>query len=196
MWGIFIAIYGDEYTYAELKEVAKLLRRELLLVKDVAKVEFWGDRNEAVYVVPNRDRMSQLGIHPAQIIEKLRDKNLVADAGRARVGPEFIAIAPTGTFTSVKEFEDLLIKGSDSGQQIYLRDVADVQRGYVEPPSNVLQYDGHPAIGLGISTTQGGNVVVMGEAIEARMKELARADPAGGRVRCDFTPVRSGHDRN
>ncbi len=84
VWGIFIAIYGDEYTYAELKEVAKLLRRELLLVQDVAKVEFWGDRNEAVYVVPNRDRMSQLGIHPAQIIDKLRDKNLVADAGRAR----------------------------------------------------------------------------------------------------------------
>ncbi len=179
VWGIFIAIYGDEYTYAELKEVAKLLRRELLLVKDVAKIEFWGDRNEAVYVVPNRDRMSQLGIHPAQIIEKLRDKNLVADAGRARVGPEFIAIAPTGTFTSVKEFEDLLISGGDSGQQIYLRDVADVQRGYVDPPNNVLQYDGHPAIGLGISTTQGGNVVVMGEAIEARMKELAERIPLG-----------------
>jgi multidrug efflux pump subunit AcrB len=179
VWGIFLAIYGDEYSYAELKEVAKLLRRELLLVKDVAKVEFWGSRDEAVYVVPNRDRMSQLGIHPAQIIEKLRDKNLVADAGRARVGPEFIAIAPTGTFTSVKEFEDLLIMGSDSGQQIYLRDVADVQRGYADPPSNVLEYDGHPAVGFGISTTQGGNVVVMGQAIETRMKELAERIPLG-----------------
>jgi len=179
VWGIFIAIYGDEYTYAELKEVAKLLRRELLLVKDVAKVEFWGDRSEAVYVVPNRDRMSQLGIHPTQIIEKLRDKNLVADAGRVKVGSDFIAIAPTGTFKSVKDFEDLLIQGRDSGQQIYLRDVADVERGYVEPPRNVLQYDGHPAIGFGISTTSGGNVVVMGEAIEARMHELAERIPLG-----------------
>jgi len=179
VWGIFIAIYGDEYTYAELKEVAKLMRRELLLVKDVAKVEFWGDRSEAVYVVPNRDRMSQLGIHPNQIIEKLRDKNLVADAGRVDVGSEFIAIAPTGTFDSVKDFEDLLIQGRESGQQIFLRDVADVERGYVEPPRNVLQYDGHPAIGFGISTTSGGNVVVMGEAIEARMHELAERIPLG-----------------
>ena len=179
VWGIFIAIYGDEYSYAELKEVAKLLRRELLLVKDVAKIEFWGDRTEAVYIVPNRDRMSQLGIHPSQIIEKLRDKNLVADAGRVEVGPEFIAIAPTGTFMSVKEFEDLLIMGHKSGQQIYLRDVADVRRGYVEPPKNALQYDGHPAIGFGISTTRGGNVVMMGEAIEARMKELADRIPLG-----------------
>ncbi|NQU21424.1 MAG: efflux RND transporter permease subunit [Candidatus Nealsonbacteria bacterium] len=179
VWGIFIAIYGDEYTDAELKEVAKLLRRELLLVQDVAKVEFWGDRSEAVYVVPNRDRLSQLGIHPGQIIDKLQEKNLVADAGRAQVGTEFIAIAPTGTFSSVKEFEDLLIKGSDSGQAIYLRDVADVRRGYVEPPKNVLQFDGHPAIGLGIAASKGGNVVVMGEAIEARMEELAERIPLG-----------------
>jgi len=179
VWGIFLAIYGDEYTYAELKEVAKLLRRELLLVQDVAKVEFWGDRSEAVYLEPNRDRMSQLGIHPGQIIEKLRQKNLVADAGRAQVGPEFIAIAPSGIFSSVKEFENLLIGNGESGQQIYLRDVADVRRGYVEPPRNVLQYDGHPAVGLGISTTKGGNVVVMGEAISARMKQLAKRIPLG-----------------
>jgi multidrug efflux pump subunit AcrB len=189
VWGIFVAIYGDEYSYAELKEVAKLLRRELLLVHDVAKVQFWGDRSEAVYVVPNRDRMSQLGIHPAQIIDKLQEKNLVADAGRAQVGPEFIAIAPTGTFTSVKDFENLLIMGSDSGQEIYLRDVADVRRGYVEPPGNVLQYDGHPAIGLGISATSGGNVVVMGEAIEARMHELAERIPLG--VKFDAVSLQS-----
>ena len=179
VWGIFIAIYGDEYTYAELKDVAKLLRRELLLVQDVAKVEFWGDRNEAIYVEPNRDRMSQLGIHPGQIISKLRDKNLVADAGRAKVGPEYITIAPTGTFTSVEDFEDLLILGNDSGKQIYLRDVADVRRGYSEPPRNVLEFDGHPAIGLGISAAQGGNVVAMGEAIEARMQQLKARIPLG-----------------
>lgn len=179
VWGIFLAIYGDEYSYAELKEVAKLLRRELLLVDDVAKIEFWGELDEAVYVVPNRDRMSQLGIHPGQIIEKLRDKNLVADAGRVEVGSEFIAIAPTGAFTSVQDFEDLLILGSDSGQQIYLRDVAAVERGYVDPPSNILQYDGHNAIGLGISTVSGGNVVVMGNAIDARMHELVERIPLG-----------------
>ncbi|MDH3717077.1 MAG: efflux RND transporter permease subunit, partial [Planctomycetota bacterium] len=145
----------------------------------VAKVEFWGDRSEAIYVEPNRDRMSQLGIHPNQIIDKLQEKNFVADAGRVQVGPEFIAIAPTGIFQSVKEFEDLLIKGFSSGQQIYLRDVADVRRGYVEPPRNVLKYDGHTAIGFGISTVAGGNVVVMGEAVEARMKELAERIPLG-----------------
>ena len=158
VFGVFVAIYGDEYSYAELKEYAKLLRRELLLVPDVSKIELWGERTEAVYVEPNRDRMSQLGIHPMQIVNGLRDKNIVSDAGRIRVGPSFIAVEPTGTFKSVQEFEDLLLSGvSEAGKgQIYLRDVADVRRGYVDPPTRVLRYDDHLAIGSPGSVTFGG----------------------------------------
>jgi multidrug efflux pump subunit AcrB len=179
VWGVFVALYGSEYSYAELKETVKLLRRELSLVQDVAKVELWGERTESVYVVPDRDRMSQLGVKPAQIIRNLRDKNVVVDAGHAEIGSSFIAIAPTGTFTSVKEFENLLISGEDSDRQIYLRDVAIVKRGYVEPQREVLRYDGNLAIGLGISTVSGGNVVTMGEAISKRMRELAPQIPLG-----------------
>jgi multidrug efflux pump subunit AcrB len=97
------------------------------------------------------------------------------------VGESYIAVEPTGTFSSVREFEDLLISGvSEAGKgQIYLRDVANVRRGYVEPPARVLRYDGHPAIGLGISTTSGGNVVTMGAAVEKRARELAALTPLG-----------------
>ncbi len=181
VFGVFVAIYGDEYSDAELKEYAKFLRRELLLVPDVSKIEFWGARTEAVYVEPNRDRMSQLGIQPTQIVEGLRDKNIVSDAGRVQVGPSFIAVEPTGTFSSVREFEDLLLSGvGESGKgQIYLRDVADVRRGYVEPPTQLLRYDGHRAIGLGISTVSGGNVVTMGAAVEKRARELLPRTPLG-----------------
>jgi len=179
VWGLFVALYGPEYSYAELKETAKLIRRELSLVKDVAKVELWGQRTEAVYVVPDRDRMSQLGVQPAQISRNLRDKNIVVDAGRAEVGSEFIAISPTGTFRSVQDFENLLISGEGSDRQIYLRDVARVERGYVDPQDRVLRYDGNLAIGLGVSTVSGGNVVTMGQAIAARMHELEARIPLG-----------------
>ncbi len=179
VWGIFLAITGPEYSYAELREYAKLLRKELLLVQDVAKIDFWGDRNEVVYVEPERDRMSQLGILPQQIVQSLQDRNLVADSGRVQVGREYIAIDPTGTFDSVEEIGDLLITGHGSGQQIYLRDVATVRRGYQEPPTRVLRFDGKAAIGLGISTVSGGNVVTMGEAVERRLRELLPRTPLG-----------------
>ena len=178
VYGVFIAVSGAEYSYAELKQVADLLRRELLLVRDVAKIESFGERQEAIYVEPDRDRMAQLGIPPQAIAEALRQKNVVADAGRVRVGPAFIVIEPTGVVRDVEDFEDILITPG-SERQVFLRDVAEVRRGYVEPPTTLLRYDGADAIGLGISTTSGGNVVRMGEALERRFRELLPEIPLG-----------------
>jgi multidrug efflux pump subunit AcrB len=178
VYGVFVAIYGEEYSYAELKEVVDLLRRELLLVQDVAKIETYGEFVEAIYVELERDRMAELGIPSEAIIRELKNKNIAADAGRVKVGPEFISIVPTGELDSVEDFKSLLISPGKSNQ-IFLRDVAKVWRGYVEPPQNLMRYDGRAAIGLGISTVSGGNVVTMGEALGKRMDELLPQIPLG-----------------
>ncbi|RTZ75616.1 MAG: AcrB/AcrD/AcrF family protein [Gammaproteobacteria bacterium] len=90
-------------------------------------------------------------------------------------------LSPTGEFTSEKEFGDLLIRGAGEGSDrlVYLRDVADIVRDYQEPPQNILRYNGQPAIGIGISTVSGGNVVVMGEALKKRFRELKSQLPIG-----------------
>ena len=181
VYGVFIAIFGDEYDYAELKRFTDFLRKELLLVDDVAKIETYGELVEAILVELERDRMSQLGISPDAIIDELRRKNVVADAGRVKVGPEFIAIMPTGEVQTVEQFGEILIaRGAE--QQIYLRDVANITRGYVEPPATLLRYDGRAAIGLGISTVAGGNVVSMGDALRARAQEIQSEFPLGMQV--------------
>jgi multidrug efflux pump subunit AcrB len=177
VYGIFVAVYGEGYSYAELKDVVDMLRRELLLVDDVGKIDTFGERVEAVYVELKRDQMSQLGISEAVIINELQEKNAVANAGRVEVGPEFITITPTGGITAVEQFESILISGGTN--QIYLRDVANVRRGYVEPQSSLIRYDGHESIGLGISTISGGNVVKMGAALELRIDELRERIPIG-----------------
>ncbi|MEM9386165.1 MAG: efflux RND transporter permease subunit [Pseudomonadota bacterium] len=179
VYGIFVALYGSGYTAAELKRVAQDLRREYLLVKDVAKVELWGDRTEAIYIELDRDRAMQLGITPASLEASIVDKNLVVDAGRVQVGANLIAIDPTGTFTSSEAIGDLLVKGEQSDAQIYLRDIATIQRGYVEPRSRILRFDGQEAIGIGISTAAGGNVVEMGAAIDTRTQEILEQIPLG-----------------
>jgi len=178
VYGVFVAIYGNEYSYAEIKDVVDLLRRELILVEDVAKIETFGERKEAIYIELSRDRISQLGITPESIAQALSQKNYVADAGRVRVGPDFISIEPSGGVSSVADLSNTLIS---TGQeiQLYLRDVGHVRRGYVEPQSNMIRYDGNQAIGLGISTASGGNVVKMGEALQARLEELRDQIPLG-----------------
>lgn len=179
VYGIYLALHGEGYTYAELEEVAQMLRREYLLVDDVAKVELSGERKEAVYIELDRDRANQLGVTPTTLAASLVDKNLAVNAGRVRAGKQYLAIDPTGTFTSTDAIGDLLISSRSSDAQIYLRDVARVVRGYVEPAQDALLFNGRPAIGIGVSTASGGNVVKMGEALDQRTREILDRIPLG-----------------
>ena len=179
VFGVFFAIYGDEYGYDELWDVAKFLRRELLLVPDVAKIDIFGDRPEVVYVELDRNRMAQLGIAPAVIINELQRKNLVSNSGRVNVGAGFVTIDPTGLVNTVEDLGDILLSGGPGAAQIYLRDVAEIRRDFQDPPDRLLLFDGSAAIGVGIATVAGGNVVTMGSALEARMIELADQIPLG-----------------
>ncbi|MGB2429606.1 MAG: efflux RND transporter permease subunit, partial [Akkermansiaceae bacterium] len=180
VYGVFIVFYGKDYSQAELKKVTDMLRRELLLVEDVAKIDTFGERRECVYIELDRDRLAELGVPPAMIIRELQSKNLVSDAGRARVGAEFITLNPTGEYTSVDDFNGLLLNADD--KQFYLRDVGRVTRGYVDPYDHAIFYDGQSSIALGISTISGGNVITMGEALEARLMELRSEIPLGIKV--------------
>ena len=180
VYGIFYAVYGDGYTYAELKKHVDLLRRELLLCQDVAKISIYGDLPEAVYVEISRARLAQLGISPQAIYATLAGQNLVAPAGKAEVGDEYIRIQPTGEFTSEEDIGNLLVLQDDAtATKLYLKDIAAIRRGYVDPPQTIMHFNGRPAIGIGVSTVEGGNVVTMGRALDERLKELEAETPIG-----------------
>ncbi len=181
VYGIFLAITGEGYSYKEIYEYAKLLQRELLKASDVKRIVLYGDQKEAVYVEMRREKMAQLGISPQDIYSALKSKNIATNAGNLLLGEEYIPISPTGEFKSEQDFGDLLIRSSNtkSDSLIYLRDVAEIKRGYQDPPVTLLRYDGKTAIGLAISTIQGGNVTVMSDSLDQRFKELETLRPIG-----------------
>jgi multidrug efflux pump subunit AcrB len=181
VYGVYVAITGEGYTYKEVYEYAKLLQRELLHAQDVKRIELYGVQGEVVYVEMRREKMAELGISPQDIYSALAGKNLAAPSGYLAIGQEYIPVNPTGEFQSEQEFGDLLIRsrGPNSDSLVYLRDVADIKRGYEEPPHAILRYDGKPAVGLAISTVFGGNVVAMGKALKKSLKELEPLRPVG-----------------
>src|SRR5215813_11371617 len=181
VFGIFYALTGPDYTDAQLYETAKLLRRELLLVRDVKKIEFFGHQQEVIYIDLARDRMAQLGIRPEEIFALLQEQNLVVSSGSTDVGTFSITINPTGEWTGVKDFENLLIRApsGDRRELIHLKDIATIRRDHVDPPTTSLRYDGERAIGIGISTVSGGNVVTMGNEVQRRIRELGSRIPLG-----------------
>ncbi|MCK5802725.1 MAG: efflux RND transporter permease subunit, partial [Lentisphaeria bacterium] len=180
VYGVFFAITGSGHTYAQLKEYAKDLKKELLLCENVAKIDFWGMRQEVIYIEFERAKMSEMGLSPTRIFETLRSQNVISPSGMVEVDGEYLRIAPTGEFQSEETIADLLIGGGDN--LVRLGDVATVRRGYLDPPRAIMRFNGQPAIGLGVSTVSGGNVIVMGEAVRRRLKELESKRPLGMKV--------------
>ncbi|HEY6374118.1 MAG TPA: efflux RND transporter permease subunit [Edaphobacter sp.] len=179
VYSVFMAITGKGFSQPELRRYVDAVRRELQLVPGVAKVDLFSEQQEVVFLEMSRPRLARLGINENQIYAQLQAKNVVADGGRVRIGDQHIPIDPTGGFNSADDMLDLVIGSDSSGHQLQLRDVATIERSYEDPPRRLLRYDGQQAIGIGISTVPGGNVVTMGKGVLKKLEEIKQNQPVG-----------------
>jgi multidrug efflux pump subunit AcrB len=179
VYGTLIAVYGDGYDYGELQSYVKRLRRELELQPAVGKVSVSGSQMEQIFVEISINRLSSLNIQPGTLFQLLAKQNTVSSSGAVSVSGDMLRIKPTGEFMDISELENLIIPGQASGALIRLKDVATISRGYQEVPSHILNYNQHPSVVLGISYTDGINVVEAGKSIRAKLDELTKDRPVG-----------------
>ncbi|ELA9070275.1 efflux RND transporter permease subunit VmeI [Vibrio parahaemolyticus] len=179
VYGILLAVTGDGYSYKELLDYVDYLRRELELVDGVSKVSVSGQQQEQVFIEVSMKKLSSIGLSPNTVFNLLSTQNIVSDAGAIRIGDEYIRIQPTGEFQSVDELGDLLITESGAQGLIFLKDVAEIKRGYVEVPTNIINFNGSLALNVGVSFAQGVNVVEVGKAFDRRLAELKYQQPVG-----------------
>jgi multidrug efflux pump subunit AcrB len=179
VYGVLFAITGDGYSLHDLKEVAKDLRKELLLCEDVGKIDFWGLPTDVIYVEIDRVKLSRLGLSPEAVFDAISRQNEVISAGEVKVGPENIFLRVSGDYGGVGDLGEQLVPGGSDGRMIRIKDIARIKAGCLEPPTEIMRYDGKPAVGLGISTVSGGNVIAMGDAIKARLASLKHRMPVG-----------------
>ncbi len=178
VFGQYYALVGDGYSMRELWDHADFLKKQLVLLPGVARVNISGDQTEAIYVEFSRTKLSTLGLSPQVIFGVLNQQNTISAVASSNVGSEFLRIDPTGAITDVNDIGDLVLGGSGSNL-IRLRDVAEIRRDYLDPTRFILRRDGRPALGIGISSVAGGNVVTMGEAVKKRLQELEELTPVG-----------------
>ncbi|WP_253658587.1 MULTISPECIES: efflux RND transporter permease subunit VmeI [unclassified Vibrio] len=179
VYGILLAVTGDGYSYKELLDYVDYLRRELELVDGVSKVSVSGQQQEQVFIEVSMKKLSSIGLSPDTVFNLLSTQNVVSDAGAIRIGDEYIRIQPTGEFQSVDELGDLLIAESGAQGLIFLKDVAEIKRGYVEVPNNIINFNGSLALNVGVSFAEGVNVVEVGKAFDHRLAELKYQQPVG-----------------
>ncbi len=193
VFGFQLAVTGDGYSYAELEEFAKDIRKEVGVVEGVARIDFWGVQKKTIYLDVAQTQLSQLGLTDENIEATLRVQNLVVDAGSVDLHNKRYRIAPSGEFASPEDIADLNIRSSlldtlqnlspgelrRSSELIRIRDIGTVRRGYQEPPFTLMRFNGEPAIGISITNIGGINIVDMGRAVDARLEELIADLPVG-----------------
>lgn len=176
-FGNIFALTGDGYSYADKKIYVDRIRRELLRLPDVAKVEVIGAQEEKIFVELSNVKAATLGIDAATIIAAMQAQNAIVPGGVFETASDKIYVRPTGGFTSVEAIADFSIRAN--GRLIKLGDVANIRRGYAEPAFTKMRYMGNNALGLGIAMRQGGDIVTLGHNLDGAFERLEKTLPVG-----------------
>ena len=179
VYGVIYALRGEGFGYAELKDFADDTRQRLLRVKDVAKVEQFGVQPEKIWIEVSQKRLAQLGLDQAGVLQQLGSQNAVESAGTIQTPQDMVQVRVAGQFTSVEQLRAMPIRAPQSQAQLRLGDIAEVHRGYVDPPDVKVRFQGREVIALGISMTKGGDIIALGKALRAAVADIQQRLPAG-----------------
>ena len=177
VFGSVYAFTADGISMRQLRDYVEQVRAEIREVPGLGKVEMIGQQDEVLYLNFSTRKLAALGIDQRQVVQALQAQNAVTPAGVMEAGPERISVRTTGQFASEKDLEQVNLRLDDRFYR--LADIAEISRGYADPPTPMFRYDGKPAIGLAIGMKKGGNIQAFGKQLHERM-EAATADlPVG-----------------
>lgn len=179
VYALFFAVTGEGFSDKQLQDYVDALRREIVLVPGVAKTATLAEQQETIFVEISSERLAEFGVSAEKVFQVLHKQNLVTVAGSIETGAMRIPVIPTSSIDSVADLKNLQVAVGDNHTVLRLGDIADIKRGYKEPATMLMRYNGERAIGFGISNVAGGNVVDMGDAVKARLAELESQRPLG-----------------
>ncbi|MEJ5863481.1 efflux RND transporter permease subunit [Pseudomonas farsensis] len=180
---VYGSIYGftaDGLTMRQLRDYVEQVRAEVRDVPNIGKIELVGTQDEVLYLNFSTRKLAALGIDQGQVMQALQAQNAVTPAGVIEAGPERISVRTSGQFASEKDLVNVNLRIND--RFFRLADIADIERGYADPPSPMFRYNGQTAIGLAIGMKAGGNMQVFGELLRKRMDKVTADLPVGVEV--------------
>lgn len=178
VYGIFYAFKGDGYTYPELYKYAKMIRRELLAVKGVKRVNIVGNRDEVINIVLSKEQLSRNGLVPVQIMSALNGANQTVNAGSSMNGGDRLRLSVSGQIEDEEDIRQILIQTTD-GKQVRLGDIAQIERAYAEPQRNGFFVSGQPALAICLAMEADAIVPDVGKAVDRKLAEVMKQVPVG-----------------
>ncbi len=178
VFGIQYTLTGDGFEPRQLREVAKQMRNQLLLLPDVAKVELYGLQEERIYVEYDNARLSNFGLSPVQLGLLLEAQNIILPGGDINLEYEKIVLEPSGNFTTLEDIRRAIITLPGSDAIVRLEDLVTIERGYAEPMV-AMHANGEPALGIAISLREGGSILELGRQVSETFDRARQIYPIG-----------------
>ena len=176
-FGFIYGFTADGFTHRELRDYVEDIRSKLLTVPDVSKIELIGAQNEEVTIEFRHDRVAALGIDYPTLFAAIAAQNVVRPSGVIRTGAENVLIQVSGSYQSEADILEVSVNIGD--RVVRLGDIAEVVRGYSDPPSPIFHVNGKPAIGLAIAMQDAGDILALGKNVKTMMTALTADLPAG-----------------
>jgi multidrug efflux pump len=174
------ALEGDGFTPAQLHDWGEWLRAQLLRVAQVNKVDFFADQEQRIFVEITNAELAKLALTPQAIATALDTQNAVAGSGVFTTADDRVYVRPSGQFSDVQQIADTLLRVH--GHDVRLGDIARISHGYTDPPAEYMRFDHANVLGIGVTMARDGDVIELGKALDAKVRELQRALPAGLRL--------------
>jgi len=180
-FGNIYALTGEGFDYAVLKDYADRVQIQLQRVKDVGKVELLGLQDEKIWIELSNLKLATLGLPLEAVQQALEEQNAVTTAGFFETPSERLQLRVSGRFETVEQIEQFPIRVGE--RTFRISDVADVRRGFNDPPAPRMRFMGEDAIGLAVSMKAGGDILVLGKALEVEFARISANLPAGMQLR-------------
>jgi len=180
-FGNIYALTGQGFDYAVLKDYADRIQIQLQRVKDVGKVDLLGLQDEKIWIELSNVKVATLGLPLAAVQQALEEQNAVSTAGFFETPSERVQLRVSGNFQTVEQIRNFPIRVA--GRTFRIGDVADVRRGFNDPPAPRMRFMGEDAIGLAVAMKEGGDILVLGKALEGEFSRLQKSLPAGMELR-------------
>jgi multidrug efflux pump len=177
VYGVVYTLTGDGYTYEEMREKAEKIRRILLGIPSVRKVQLLGVQTEKIYIEIENSKLARLGLDPAAITAALKEQNAMAAVGMLETVSDNVYLRITGMFENLEDIRTTPIQAG--GRTIRLGDIAKVTRAYAEPTDPKMFYNGQPAIGVSLAMEPGGNILELGKNLETSLSQIKQELPVG-----------------
>ena len=171
------ALEGDGFTPAQLHDWGEWLRAQLLRVAQVNKVDFFADQEQRIYVEITNAELAKLALTPQSIASALDAQNAVSGSGVFTTADDRVFVRPSGQFSDVEQIANTLLRVN--GHDVRLGDIAHVTHGYADPPAEYMRFEHADVLGIGVTMAPDGDVIELGKALDAKLRELQRALPAG-----------------